>query len=313
MHGGFRNHPLALKSIPIFLLALLALVFPVFSHADEYEARTFAGADGTQLGYRLLKPKDFDAAKKYPLVLVLHGAGERGTDNAAQLKYGAPLFLKQEIRDKYPCFVAVPQCPPDQTWSCGEAAGPGRTPTRKTPTAPLKLLLGALDCSAQGISDRSGPSLRHGPVDGWVWHLGSAHARTGTLGGGGPDLRWRRCRAHCAGQGRGDLGVSWRARSDGARGAHTRNDRRARSGRRQAALQRVSLRETRFVEYGLCGARLVAVDVRAEGAAPRRGVGQSGQPLRINRRPISVPAPGRCSLVFGSARSGKAAKSSGRK
>ena len=85
--------------------------------ADEYEARKHAAVDGTTLNYRLLKPQNYDAAKKYPLVLFLHGAGERGDDNAAQLRHGAPLFTKPEVREKYACFVVAPQCPAEQKWA----------------------------------------------------------------------------------------------------------------------------------------------------------------------------------------------------
>ena len=111
--------------IPLFALAaLLAVIAPAFSQdpkaknpADEYEARTFPGADGKTLNYRLLKPLNYDAAKKYPLILFLHGAGERGDDNAAQLRHGAPLFIKPEAREKYACFVVAPQCPAEQKWT----------------------------------------------------------------------------------------------------------------------------------------------------------------------------------------------------
>ncbi len=51
------------------------------------------------------------------MVVVLHGAGERGSDNEAQLTLGAALFLKQEIRDKYPAIVVFPQCPEESYWS----------------------------------------------------------------------------------------------------------------------------------------------------------------------------------------------------
>lgn len=33
------------------------------------------------LKYRIMYPKDFSKDKQYPLVLFLHGAGERGNDN----------------------------------------------------------------------------------------------------------------------------------------------------------------------------------------------------------------------------------------
>jgi lysophospholipase L1-like esterase/dienelactone hydrolase len=134
-----------MKLLPILLCSLLALALPVASRAaEEYEARTFVGTDGAKLGYRLLTPRNYDATKKYPLVVFLHGAGERGADNAAQLKYGAPLFLKPESREKYPCFVIAPQCPPEQTWSAVKGwTGPNAF--EEEPTAPMKLLLGALD------------------------------------------------------------------------------------------------------------------------------------------------------------------------
>jgi lysophospholipase L1-like esterase/poly(3-hydroxybutyrate) depolymerase len=134
-----------MKSLPIFLVALFAFIAPITVRAaDEYEPRTFSGAEGAMLNYRLLKPRDFDATKKYPLVLFLHGAGERGTDNLVQLKHGAPLFLKAEARQKYPCFVIAPQCPPEQTWSAVKGwTGPNAF--EEEPTAPMKLVFGAVD------------------------------------------------------------------------------------------------------------------------------------------------------------------------
>ena len=46
----------------LHLLPLLAL--SLSARADDYEARTFTAADGATLPYRLLKPADYDAAKK---------------------------------------------------------------------------------------------------------------------------------------------------------------------------------------------------------------------------------------------------------
>ena len=84
--------------------------------AKRFEARTFKTASGYQLPYRLMKPKDFDAKKNYPLVLFFHGAGERGKDNLAQLKHGTKAFASDEYMKKYPCFVVAPQCPKQQQW-----------------------------------------------------------------------------------------------------------------------------------------------------------------------------------------------------
>ncbi len=82
-----------------------------------FESREFVGEDGQQLKYRLLKPANFDANKKYPLVIFLHGAGERGTDNAAQLKHCMAQFCTPEHRQKYACYVLAPQCPEGQKWA----------------------------------------------------------------------------------------------------------------------------------------------------------------------------------------------------
>src|SRR5687767_11611959 len=120
----------------------LLLVFGV-ARADEYEPRTYTAPDGQTLGYRLLKPKNFDPANKYPLVLFLHGAGERGSDNQLQLKHGAPLFLKPEVRNRFRCFVVAPQCPPERKWTDIDWA----SDTPKQPneaSSPMKLVLAVL-------------------------------------------------------------------------------------------------------------------------------------------------------------------------
>jgi predicted peptidase len=85
----------------------------------DYEARVFHGGEGKSLPYRLLKPRNYDPHKTYPLVLFLHGAGERGDDNQAQMRHVVSIFQAQENREKFPCFVVVPQCPSNEGWSEG--------------------------------------------------------------------------------------------------------------------------------------------------------------------------------------------------
>jgi len=66
--------------------------------------------------YRILVPRNYDATKTYPLLLFLHGIGERGTDNEQQLTLGAALFQADSIRTKYPSFIVFPQCPTAHYW-----------------------------------------------------------------------------------------------------------------------------------------------------------------------------------------------------
>jgi len=82
-----------------------------------YEPRDYAGTNKAILKYRLIKPIDYKPGKKYPLVVFLHGAGERGDDNAVTLKHAAKDFADRDRRVQYPCYVLIPQCPRDQKWS----------------------------------------------------------------------------------------------------------------------------------------------------------------------------------------------------
>lgn len=67
--------------------------------------------------YRLLRPETSASQKKFPLVLFFHGAGERGSDNASQLKYFPTWMTSDALRKKYPCFILAPQCREGYRWS----------------------------------------------------------------------------------------------------------------------------------------------------------------------------------------------------
>lgn len=102
------------KIFSFYLLCLLT----VSSWAQEnYQKKEFVSSFGDSLSYRLLRPENEQAGSKYPLVLFLHGAGERGSDNEKQLTHGAQMFLNPVNREKYPAFVLIPQCPADAYWA----------------------------------------------------------------------------------------------------------------------------------------------------------------------------------------------------
>ncbi len=71
---------------------------------ELYEPSEYKG-----MPYRLMKPKAYDASKKYPLILSLHGAGGKGTDNLRSMKVWTENLATEELREKHPCFVLVPQ------------------------------------------------------------------------------------------------------------------------------------------------------------------------------------------------------------
>jgi predicted peptidase len=81
-----------------------------------FAAHTFRTQQGPPLPYRLLSPPPRQTGL-VPLVMLLHGAGERGDDNTAQLKNGAAELLGSELpRRSFPCYFVLPQCPLGARW-----------------------------------------------------------------------------------------------------------------------------------------------------------------------------------------------------
>ena len=65
--------------------------------------------------YRLLIPSHDDS--KLPLIVFLHGAGERGHDNKSQLVYLPQRVISEaHFRDK-PCYLLALQCPTNEQWA----------------------------------------------------------------------------------------------------------------------------------------------------------------------------------------------------
>ena len=84
---------------------------------NAYERREYVTEEGRRMPYRILFPDNYDRKKRYPMVLFLHGAGERGTDNERQLIHGSKMFLDPANRKSYPAIVLLPQCPEDSYWA----------------------------------------------------------------------------------------------------------------------------------------------------------------------------------------------------
>lgn len=87
--------------------------------ADKFLKFTYTDpTTGKIMPYRLFVPDQYNPKKSYPLVLFLHGSGERGTDNEAQVmaNQGATIWAKPEEQTKHPTFVLAPQSPKDGGW-----------------------------------------------------------------------------------------------------------------------------------------------------------------------------------------------------
>lgn len=116
---------------------------------DLYERRSFTGETGI-LPYRILFPVNYNRNSKYPLVLVLHGAGEKGKDNNAQLIHGGSLFSSDSVRKQFPAIVIFPQCPREDFWADARSEYRGNIRTTifqgsGQQTNSMKMLLGLVD------------------------------------------------------------------------------------------------------------------------------------------------------------------------
>lgn len=81
---------------------------------DGLAKRVYENGSGESIPYRLFVPPDCDPRQEYPLILFLHGAGERGSDNEAQLKHAEVLRLVMD--EAHPCFLVAPQCARGRKW-----------------------------------------------------------------------------------------------------------------------------------------------------------------------------------------------------
>lgn len=98
-----------------YCIAFLFLGFGLL-FGQSYQSEILV-QDKDTLPYRILFPKNFNPNEATPLVVILHGAGERGNDNKAQLFHGAKLFQEDKFRAQHSAIVVFPQCPENSYWA----------------------------------------------------------------------------------------------------------------------------------------------------------------------------------------------------
>jgi predicted peptidase len=131
-----------------YLVFLFAFIFYVsaqsaFSQSLRFSFNKYIDK-GDTLNYRQLFP-DSDTLRKYPLVIFLHGSGERGSDNEAQLKWGVTNFAADQNMILHPALVIAPQCPALVSWSnFSREKNSTEMHLQSTPTKPMELLIGLI-------------------------------------------------------------------------------------------------------------------------------------------------------------------------
>lgn len=151
------------------------------SGTGQWEEEVFG-----DLRYRVLLPHDYSPDRKYPLVVFLHGSGERGSDNVAQLTKGVGAFNTKHVRGRFPCIVVAPQAP--SGGSFGGAWYPGLWTTQDAVAALVRELGGrrTVDVDRMYLA-----GLSMGAIGGWellVRHAGLFAAAV--LVCGEPKVAW---------------------------------------------------------------------------------------------------------------------------
>lgn len=100
----------------LFLLLILTGVQTNFLLGTEtaFLNRTVT-VNGTAYRYQVYVPVDFTPKKKWPVILFLHGAGERGDDGSTHTQVGIGAAIRQHP-ERFPCIVVMPQCRRGQVW-----------------------------------------------------------------------------------------------------------------------------------------------------------------------------------------------------
>jgi predicted peptidase len=115
-----------MRSLPFLLVAVVAIGCSTASQPsavstqpiDGQLPKTFSRTRTVtqKLDYLLFLPKGYSdkADQQWPLILFLHGAGERGSDLKLVTKHGPPKLVKD--RPDFPFIVVSPQCPAGERW-----------------------------------------------------------------------------------------------------------------------------------------------------------------------------------------------------
>ncbi len=75
--------------------------------------------DGTERRYVVFIPRGYSSTKAWPTLLFLHGAGQRGDDNAAQVQVGIGPYIRGH-QDTFGFITVMPQCQRSKWWTMVE-------------------------------------------------------------------------------------------------------------------------------------------------------------------------------------------------
>lgn len=101
--------------IAVGLFLSVALVSTVWSQETGFLKRRIEVGVGNFI-YQVYVPENWCADSKWPVILFLHGAGERGSDGEEQAKIGVGSAIRRDP-SRFPAVVVMPQCQRGVMWN----------------------------------------------------------------------------------------------------------------------------------------------------------------------------------------------------
>src|SRR5437763_13079418 len=99
----------------VFLLCSIAMTVPALARQDTGFVNRTVKVSGVEYRYVVYVPQQWTKHQRWPVILFLHGAGERGSDGLAQTQVGIGGSLRFHP-ERWPFIVVMPQCGTNRTW-----------------------------------------------------------------------------------------------------------------------------------------------------------------------------------------------------
>lgn len=161
MRGFAMLRPMR-RRFAVALLTSLAMISCATASRETGFLHRSVTIGSSTFPYVVYVPRDWTAARRWPVVLFLHGAGERGDDGLLPTQVGLGTAVRTNP-DRIPAIVVFPQAPPGTQWI----------------GAPADAAMLAVERSVEEFSgDGNRVYLTGLSLGGYgVWHLALAHPR----------------------------------------------------------------------------------------------------------------------------------------
>jgi predicted peptidase len=99
----------------IFALFLILCFVSAAARVETGFLDRTVSVSGRSYPYQVYVPVDFRSKKSWPVILFLHGAGERGSDGLLQTDVGIGHAIRLDA-SRFPFIVVLPQCGKNKIW-----------------------------------------------------------------------------------------------------------------------------------------------------------------------------------------------------